>query len=209
MSDYSDLNWDVPHTEPGLLPAFLAANILKNESITTSMGTYPTDSTFTKKEHDALHSQINGSDISFPHSFILHPVPKIPGDVNSEIVAYIFGGFAWDFALRFLLPEGVDGIIAEIENNCNQKFSYRLSGQEAFYIGDGAKHETKYDHMKVSRSLLPPNTHPNLTTTPGHCYYSIVSMIEVSCIKIKQARSSSMVIFSFTKITEYLPKRCL
>jgi class 3 adenylate cyclase len=180
MSDYSDLNWDVPHSAPDLFPAFLAANILKNESITTGMESYPTDSTFTKKEHDALHSQINGSDISFPHSFILHPVPKIPGDVNSEIVAYIFGGFAWDFALRFLLPEGVDGIIAEIENSCDQKFSYRLSGQDAFYIGDGAKHETKYDHMKVSRSLLPPNTHPNLTTTPGHCYYSIVSKAYLS-----------------------------
>jgi hypothetical protein len=207
MLEYNDLNWDVPHTSPDFLPTFIAANILKNESLTTGVGSYRTDSAFAKYDHDALHSQINGSEVTFPHSFIIHPVPKIPGDVNSEIVAYVLGGFAWDFALRFLLPDGVDGIIAEIENNWGQKFSYRISGHDAFFIGDGAKHETKYDHMKVSRSLLPPNTHPNLTSTPGHCYYSIVSTIYVSCIKIKQARSSSMVIFSF--FTEYLPKRCL
>jgi hypothetical protein len=180
LLEYSDINWDIPHNAPAFLPLFLAANELKNESLTTGVGSYSTDSAFAKYDHDSLHSQINGSDVAFPHSFILHPVPKIPGDVNSEIVAYVLGGFAWDFALRFLLPEGVDGIIAEIENSCYQKFSYRLSGHDAFYIGDGAKHETKYDHMKVSRSLLSPNTHPNLTKTPGHCYYSIVSMINVS-----------------------------
>jgi hypothetical protein len=43
-------------------------------------------------------------------------------------VAFVDAGFAWDYALRLLLPEGVDGIVEEIENNCNQTFSYRIAG---------------------------------------------------------------------------------
>jgi hypothetical protein len=47
-----------------------------------------------------------------------------------------------------LLPEGVDGIIVEIENSCDQKFSHFLSGHDAFFMIYGAKHEKKFDHIK-------------------------------------------------------------
>jgi hypothetical protein len=90
------------------------------------------------------------------------------------------GGVAWDFALRFLLPEGVDGIIVEVENNYNRTVSYEISGRDAFFLGDGIKHETRYEHMKVMRSLLPPNTHPNITQYQAACYYNIVSKSERS-----------------------------
>jgi hypothetical protein len=180
MLDYADINWDLPHTFLDYLPTLFAINELKNESLTTNVRPYSADTAFEKYEHDALHSQIKGSDVSFPHSFITHPIHSIPGNMNSEVVAYVVGGVAWDFALRHLLPEGVEGITAEIENNCNQTFSYHISGSDAFFIGEGAKHDTKYDHMKVTRSLLPSNTHPNLTKTPGHCFYSIVSCADIS-----------------------------
>jgi hypothetical protein len=177
MLDFSDINIDVPNSRPDIaLPFLLALKELKNETLTTAV--IPSnfvDTSFSRFEHNAFHSQTKNSDETFPHSFMNHPIHSIPGDPNSEIVANVIGVLAWDFALRSLLPEGVDGIIVEIESNCNQMFSYHISGKDAFFLGDGAKHETKYNHMKVSRSLLPQNTHPNLTKTPGHCYYSIVS----------------------------------
>jgi hypothetical protein len=174
MRDYTDINLDVPHSSPDIaLPFVSAIKELKNETLTSAVVPYFIELSFSKYEHKALHSQTNDSEISFPHSFMNHPIHSIPGDPNSEIVANVIGGLAWDFALRFLLPIGVDGIIAEIENNCGQKFSYHISGSDAFFLGEGSKHETKYNRMKVIRSLSL-HTHPNFTTTPGHCYYSIV-----------------------------------
>jgi hypothetical protein len=149
--------------------------VLRDELLFTKFRPYSSQSGFSKAEHDALHSQVNGSSVKFPHSFVGYPIFRVPGDSKSEIVAYAGSGFAWDFALRNLLPEGVDGIMVEIENNCNQSASYQITGREAFYIGESAQHETKYNHMKVFRSLSVYN-HPNFTTTPGHCFYSMVSL---------------------------------
>jgi hypothetical protein len=149
--------------------------VLRGELLFTKFRAYSSQSALSKTEHDALHSQVNGSSVKFPHSFVGYPIFRVPGDSKSEIVAYAGSGFAWDFALRNLLPEGVDGIIVKIENNCNQSASYQIAGREAFYIGDGELHETKYNHMKVFRSLSVYN-HPNFTTTPGHCFYSMVSL---------------------------------
>jgi hypothetical protein len=170
------VNWDHINSFPDFFARVQAMNVLKNETVVTPVRPYSTATTFEKSEHNAFHSQFNGSEVSFPHSFISHPIHSNPGNYESEIVAFVDAGFAWDYALRFLLPEGVDGIVVEIENNCNQTFSYRIAGPDAFYIGEGAIHEKKYSDMKVIRSLSP-HTHPNFTTTPGHCYYSIVSDI--------------------------------
>jgi hypothetical protein len=183
MRNYFDINFDIPHTSPDIgLPFVSAMKELKNETMTTGVVPYFIDTTFNTYLHKALHSQTNDSEISFPHSFMNHPIHSIPGDPNSEIVAYVVGGLAWDFALRFLLPIGVDGIIAEIENSCGQMFSYHISGSDAFFLGAGSKHETKYNRMKVTRSLSL-HTHPNFTTTPGHCYYSIVRILTARIVK--------------------------
>jgi hypothetical protein len=171
--DYGIINWDIVNSFPDFYGVAQAMAELQNETVLTAVRPYSSGTAFQKSEHDAFHSQRNGSEVTFPHSFISHPVHSIPGDFDSEIVAYVGSGFAWDFALRYLLPEGVDGIIVEIENSCNQTFSYQIKGPDAYFIGDGSKHESKYEQMKKTQSLSI-HTHPNFTTTPGHCYYSIV-----------------------------------
>jgi hypothetical protein len=172
--NYGSINWDLVNTFPENLARVEATEVLRNELLLTKVRPYSTQSVFSKVEHDALHSQVTGSSVKFPHTFVAYPIFSVPGDFQSEIVAYAGSGFAWDFALRNLLPEGVDGIIVEIENNCNQSFSYQISGPEAFFIGDGKVHEAKFNDRKVFRSLSLHN-HPNFTATPGHCYYSMVS----------------------------------
>jgi hypothetical protein len=173
--DYSSVNWDLVNTFPENLARVGGMEVLRNEMLVTKVRLYLSQSAFSKEAHDALHSQVNGSSVEFPHSFVSYPIFSVPGDSKSEIVASVGSGFAWDFALRNLLPEGVDGIIVEIENSCNQSYSYQISGPEALFIGEGALHETKFNNRKVSRSLSIHN-HPNFTTTPGHCYYSMVSL---------------------------------
>ena len=147
---------------------------LKNESVFTAVQPYTASAGRTEEEHDKMHSSRLNSDVNYPHSYISTPIHKIPNDPESKIVGILGGLFAWDYALRFLLPGNVDGIMVELRNNCNQSSLYSLTGYDAYYMGDNATKETKYDHMEVARDLSY-STHPNFTTTPGHCLYTIVS----------------------------------
>ena len=148
--------------------------VLKNQTLYTPVRPYAESDSFTKEEHNAFHSTRPNSDISYPHSFTSCPIHEIPNDYESKIVGTAGTGFAWDFALRFLLPDNVEGIIVEILNSCNQSSLYELHGIDAFYLGENATRDPKYDHMAVARDLFA-STHPDYTTTPGHCYYTIVS----------------------------------
>jgi hypothetical protein len=146
---------------------------LKNESVITDVGTYSDTGALTDEEHNAMHSTIPNSDVTFPHSFMFTPIHKVPGDYNSKIVAYVGGGFAWDFALRFVLPDNIEGIVVEIRNSWNQFYAFELMGHDAFYLGNNATHEPKYESMEVIRDLSP-STHPNITTVTGNCRYTLV-----------------------------------
>ena len=51
-------------------------------------------------------------------------------DLQSPIVAVVSAGFAWDASLYNLLPEGVVGMRAVIQNNCGQRFTYEINGTD-------------------------------------------------------------------------------
>lgn len=71
-----------------------------------------------------MHSKETGSQIDHPHSLVFHPIHRDPDNYESDIVAVTAAGFAWDASLRNLLPSNVNGIVAEILNNCNQSYTY-------------------------------------------------------------------------------------
>ena len=174
MTTYYSINWDFWATLPDFVEMDIAMFQMKNETVYSPVRPYAESLSFTDDEHNAMHSTRLNSDISYPHSFINSPIHEIPNDYESKIVGVTGGGFAWDFVLRFLLPNNVEGIIVEIRNSCNQTSLYELIGYDAFYLGDNAAKDSKYDNMEVVRDLTP-GTHPNFTATPGHCRYSIVS----------------------------------
>jgi hypothetical protein len=147
---------------------------LKNESVYTASFPYIRGSSTTDEEHDAMHSSRLNSDISYPHSLISTPIHEIPNDSESKIVARLSGSFAWDYTLRNLLPNNVNGVMVELRNSCNQTSLYSLVGYDAFYLGANATKETTYQNMEVVRNLSF-GTHPNFTKIPGHCQYTIVS----------------------------------
>ena len=174
MSNYFAINWDVLTGSPDVVEMVMAALALKNQSVASPFQVFVDSGLLTEAEHNAMHSSRSKSDGSFPHSFLVTPVHQIPNDPASKIVSYISGGFAWDFALRFLLPDNVEGIIVQIKNSCNQSSLYELVGYDAFYLGENATKESKYDSMEVVRDLSF-GSHENFTATPGHCRYAIVS----------------------------------
>ena len=171
---YFSVNVDSFVSNPIAMDLGKAIYELKNETILTAVRPVTQSSSNTVSEHNAMHSSRPNSDIKYPHSYIGTPVHKITNDTQSKIVAHVGGLFAWDFALRFLLPTNVNGIIAELRNSCNQSSLYALVGHDAFYLGDNATRESKYDDMEVVRDLSL-GSHPNFTTTSGHCRYTIVS----------------------------------
>ena len=176
MSTYFSINWDAFTGLPDFVEMINAMLTLKNQSVTGPVRPYMDSGILTEEEHTAMHSRRSKSDPSFPHYIIATPVHMIPNDPESKIVAYVSGGIALDYALRFLLPDNVEGIIVEIQNSCNQTSLYELIGYDAYYLGENATKESKYDYMKVVRDLSF-GTHPNFARIPGHCQYSIVSKL--------------------------------
>ena len=55
-----------------------------------------------------------------------------------------------------------------LKNTCDQTHTYKLVGRKALYLGDEDKHETKWEHMKVTVNLYGPET----PIIDGNCLYS-------------------------------------
>ena len=192
MSTYHNINSD-SNTGPLYAGIGKAIYALKNESVFTPILPYTRSTSTTDTEHNAMHSSRLNSDISYPHSLLSTPVYEIPNDSESKIVARLSGSFAWDYTLRNLLPNNVDGILVQLRNTCNQSSLYALVGYDAFYLGENATKESSYDYMEVVRDLTL-GTHPNFTTTPGHCQYSIVRSI-VAILIFTQADVLTLIMF--------------
>lgn len=151
-----------------------------------------------------MHSIVPGSQSDFPHSLVGHPVHEMVDDPNSQIVAFLGGGFAWDFALRNLIPDEVGGITVVIQNSCNQTYTYEVNGKEAFFKGTGDLHEAKYVSLNETVNLWP-STDPKYVSTPGHCLYSMVRTHELighddKCFR-KESQTLTMLVFFLSMAT--------
>ncbi|CAB9515789.1 Receptor-type guanylate cyclase gcy [Seminavis robusta] len=130
-----------------------------------------TDRILGKEVHATYHSQLNGTKSS-PHGYALQPVHQDPLDQNSNIVGIVTSAFAFDAALRNLIPDGVQGIICVITSTENANFTYEVDGQNAYFLGIEDLHESKYDDYGVQVDLAL-HTNPEFPTTPGHAQYQM------------------------------------
>ena len=143
--------------------------LLRNETLVTAVKPF---NALPAEEHRFFHP--DADEVDHPHSFLYHPVYERVKDSTSNIVATLTSSVAWDASMRYLLPDTVKGIRSVIKNNCNQSFTYEVVGRQAFYLGDGDLHDTKFDEYELFVDLAL-HTHPDYTSTPGHCQYSMVS----------------------------------
>ena len=169
------LNWN-PASIPDYDAVLKVAVDLKYDTVWTRVRPYATAGvSMSKEQHDALHSQREGSKSDHPHSFVWHPVHEKLDDYDSPVVAVIGAGLAWDLSLRGLLPDQVSGIFAVVSNSCNQSYTYLLDGPDALYIGEGNLYEPEYESDGVTFDLSQ-GQNPDFSTTPGHCLYRMVSI---------------------------------
>ncbi|CAB9501058.1 Receptor-type guanylate cyclase gcy [Seminavis robusta] len=85
-----------------------------------------------------------------PLSFFYSPVYERIADPTAPLVAVMQCLIFWETFFDNLLPEGVKGIMATLENDCGQTYSYRIDGKKAEYLGDYDMHDTTYDHLSAS-----------------------------------------------------------
>lgn len=83
---------------------------------------------FSKVAHGDFH--ISSSDVLYnhPHSNHIQPVFAHLNDRKSDIVGIIISVITWDYFLSDLLHEDVSGVLAVLENTCDQAYTYELHG---------------------------------------------------------------------------------
>lgn len=152
---------------------FDALKYLKNETLVGPVSPFTLgDIIFSIAEHEAFHSSIVGSSGSFPHGRYYHPVNRYIGNFT-EVVAMLETVVGFDVSMRNLLPVSVNGMMVVLENTCNQTYTYRVDGPDAFFLGDGDHHDHSYDsyERQVDFSFL---SNARALETPGHCVYTLV-----------------------------------
>ncbi|CAJ1936599.1 unnamed protein product [Cylindrotheca closterium] len=166
------INWNVQSVDAfrDVVDALL---LLKNETVISPVRPYTTAGmSMSQEEHEAMHSTLKDSSTEHPHSFVYTAVHEDANDRQSPIVAVVSAGSAWDASLYNLLPDGVMGMKAVIQNNCGQQFTYEINGPEAIFLGEGDLHEPEYNEYKLTADLSF-HTHPDFETTPGHCQFQM------------------------------------
>eukprot|EP00934_Nitzschia_sp_Nitz4_P000116 Nitzschia sp. Nitz4//scaffold136_size62208//9461//13452//NITZ4_006362-RA/size62208-augustus-gene-0.6-mRNA-1//-1//CDS//3329535600//116//frame0 len=174
---YGMANWN-PASSSIYGPLIADMMAMKYESVLSPVKSYEAaiGIVFSKEEHEEMHQNLNildGSTAS-PHTFWCFPVHEDPTDDDSRIVAAFFAAMSWDVFLLGLLPEGVKGITVVLENTCDQSFTFEIDGPQVYYVGEGDFHDTTYDYLESYQDLMEgAYSHPNFTTTTGHCLYSL------------------------------------
>lgn len=132
------INWDFTDAED--YDAIIrASHTLKQETLFTRVRSYVSaNGAFTEEEHAAKHSPLFAHVLSqLPHSFVFHAIRKDPDANDSDIVAMVVGGMAWDAALLGLLPKNANGIFVVIKNTCGQSYTFLINGPDATFMGEG------------------------------------------------------------------------
>jgi hypothetical protein len=88
---------------------------------------------------------------------------------NPEVVGFVLGVTAFSNLLDRLLPEGRDGIIAVLDDNCRNIMSFELSGGKAEFLGYEDLHEPKFDEYES----FEPNIEMYKEDVDGLCAHDL------------------------------------
>jgi hypothetical protein len=196
------INWNIGSVYADVVQSL---QIIRNETVVTKVQPYSVAvrTAMTEAEHAEMHSKLPESHPDHPHSFVFTPIHEDVRDDQSKIVSGIGAAVAWDSSMRDLLPKGVEGIYAVIKNNCNQSFTYIINGGDAIYKGMGDLSEVELQEYET-RVDLSLHTHPNFTTTDGHCQFTMVRLTNMHHFCAEESCSKT---YFFTCPTSTSPQR--
>lgn len=111
-----------------------------------------------------------------------------------------------------ILPSNARGIICVVNNACGQSFTYRIDGQETFYVGKGDLHDKSYDSLKqvykindVQKSSSYTFRETAIPLNKDHCPYILTvypsSSLEDEYVTYKPTLYTSCVALAFVFIS--------
>lgn len=94
---------------------------------------------------------------------------------NATVVGVLSAYVYWQVYFEQVLLSEDDGIIAVLENTCEQAYTYLVSGPEASYVGTGDLHDSRYDGMEVTTNFgaYVGYTDDILDGRAGQCLYRL------------------------------------
>jgi hypothetical protein len=68
---------------------------------------------------------------------------------DHKVAAVLSISIYWSYMISDILPQGSNGVMVVFESACAQTFTFEVNGPEVVYLGAGAYHDPKYDHMTI------------------------------------------------------------
>jgi class 3 adenylate cyclase len=72
---------------------------------------------------------------------------------NRKLVGITLSNIYWRLHFEQVLPPNARGVIAVLENNVNQSFTYQLDGPDVTFLGHGDLHDAQFDDMRWSADV--------------------------------------------------------
>ena len=110
-----------------------------------------------------------------PVSDLYYPIYDSFNITSRNLVAVFDTLVYWQVYFVDVLPQNADGVIAVLENTCNQSFTYAIDGPNARYLGPGDLHDPKYSHYEVSTGFgaFLGSKDLQLLAEKHHCSYNV------------------------------------
>jgi hypothetical protein len=116
-----------------------------------------------------------------PRSVILHaPFKTVPAEEEDgktvrerEEVGFVMAAISWKPYFSNLFPEGKNGFLAEVNDNCGSVFTYRIDGHLAEYHGASSHHDSKYRHLHQKSDFAAFASKDGNGTESKHYHYTI------------------------------------
>jgi len=122
------------------------------------------------QQSDGLSSLSNGLD--GPAVNIFYPVFSDLND-NRTVVAVLALTTKWDSFLLPNLPPDPNGLIVTLQNECDQSFSFEITGEEVIYLGSGDYHEEAYEkYGKEFMLVADSSVFTSVSMASGYCSHT-------------------------------------
>ena len=114
-----------------------------------------------------------------PLSYFYTPVYEKVLDTGSPLVAVIQALIYWQPYFEGLLPDKAQGIVAVLENDCNQSYTFGISGQTAEFLGAGDLHDSTYDRLEAKGDVFQPSENGSHSERAGGDFIGCTHQIRV------------------------------
>jgi len=144
LSDSSQGNYDLPQLD-AILEAQTWNDIwAQNDDQPAIQSKKPPPPTSFEQPQQSQEPIALSTGLDGPAVNIFYPVFS---DLNDDrtVVAVLSLTTKWDSFLLPNLPPDPHGLIVTLHNECEQSFSFEISGEEVIYLGAGDYHEQDYD----------------------------------------------------------------